>query len=116
MSTSSLPLPNDQDNQQDSASNKKTSIKKINPRDYVDVKWEVVALTSGLLQAQIIAGRLQNEGIPTRAWQEGAGQALGITIGLLGTGHVMVPEEFVDQALDILESEDSEDVEEEIGD
>ncbi len=115
MSTSSsLSLSIEPNDSQNSATAKPTKAqeKETTPGHYVDVKWEVIARVSGLLQAQIIAGRLQSEDIPTRAWQEGAGQALGITVGLLGTGYVMVPEEFVEQALDILEAEE----EEEIGD
>ena len=66
------------------------------------VRWEVVATAPGLAPAQIIAGRLQAEGIPARAWQESAGRAAGLVVGLLGLGYVEVPEEFVEQALDIL--------------
>lgn len=66
------------------------------------VRWVTIYKTLGLLPAQIMAGRLEAEGIPVRAWQEGAGQALGLTIGLLGNGHVAVPESFAEQARDIL--------------
>lgn len=69
-----------------------------------EVRWEVVARTSGLMPAQIQAGRLQAEGIPARAWQEAAGQALGLMIGLLGTGYVAVPAEFAAKAQAILAS------------
>lgn len=69
------------------------------------VRWEIVARTSGLLAAQIKAGRLQAEGIPVRAWAESAGVAYGLTVGLLGTGYVGVPEEYVDQAQEILAEE-----------
>ncbi|MBK8985653.1 MAG: DUF2007 domain-containing protein [Chloroflexi bacterium] len=61
-----------------------------------------VAKTYGLTQATIIAGRLQSEGVPARAWQEGAGQATGLIIGKLGTGHVVVPAAFEQKALEIL--------------
>jgi hypothetical protein len=67
-----------------------------------EVKWEVVAQMPGITPATIVAGRLKTEGVPVRVWQEGAGQALGLTVGLLGTGYVAVPEEYVDQALEIL--------------
>jgi hypothetical protein len=70
-----------------------------------EVRWEVVAHTAGLMPATIMAGRLQAEGIPARAWQEGAGRALGLTVGILGTGYVAVPEEFVDTAQEILADE-----------
>jgi hypothetical protein len=64
--------------------------------------WEEVARTDGLTIAEIMVGRLRAEGIPARAWQEGAGHALGLTVGLLGMGHVEVPQEFAAQARDIL--------------
>jgi hypothetical protein len=67
-----------------------------------EVKWEVLTKTPGLAPAEIIAQRLRSEGIPARAWQEGAGQALGLTIGLLGNGYVMVPETYLAQAEEIL--------------
>ena len=67
-----------------------------------ETSWRTIAKVHGLLQAQIMAGRLQAEGIPARAWQEGAGQALGLTIGLLGTGYLEVPEAYVAQAEAIL--------------
>ncbi len=68
------------------------------------VKWEVVAETMSLLPAQIIAGRLQSEGIPARAWQESVGKAYGLTLGPLGVGYVVVPDSYVDEALEILAS------------
>ena len=67
-----------------------------------EVKWEVVTKTPGLAPAEIIAQRLRSEGIPARAWQEGAGQAFGLTVGLLGDGYVIVPEPYLDQAKAIL--------------
>ncbi len=67
-----------------------------------EVKWEIVAKESGLAVAQIVANRLRSEGIPANAWQEGAGIAFGLTIGKLGTGYVVVPEEFKEEALSIL--------------
>ena len=82
------------------------------PGNRQEVRWEVVAQAPGITPATIIAGRLQAEGLPVRVWQEAAGQALGLTVGLLGTGYVAVPEEFVDRALEILELEYEEDDEE----
>lgn len=76
------------------------------PGDYQEVKWEIVAQMPGITPATIVAGRLKTEGIPVRVWQEGAGQALGLTVGLLGTGYVAVPQEFADQALEILDYEE----------
>lgn len=67
-----------------------------------ETKWKVVATTAGLAPAEIIAQRLQAEGIPARAWQEGAGQAFGLTVGLLGNGYVAVPEPYVEEAQELL--------------
>lgn len=75
--------------------------------EYRQVKWETVAKTGGITPAEIIAGRLRAEGIPARAWQEGAGEALGLFVGLLGTGHVVVPEEFAEQARAILAEDEA---------
>lgn len=70
--------------------------------DPQEIRWEVVEETAGITVAEIIVGRLQSEGIPARAWQEGAGEALGLIVGLLGTGHVVVPEEYAERARAIL--------------
>lgn len=79
-----------------------------------EVRWTVVAQISGITAAEIVAARLNAEGIPARAWQEGAGEALGLMVGLLGTAKVGVPEEYADQALAILESdEDMPDIDDE---
>ena len=78
-----------------------------------ETKWEVVSKEAGLAPAQIIAGRLQAEGIPARAWQEGAGQAFGLTVGLLGSGYVEVPEAYVEEARAILADSDTYDLDEE---
>jgi len=82
------------------------------PSGQQEIRWKTVAKTSGITPAHIIAGRLQAEGIPARAWQEAAGQAIGLTVGLLGTGHVQVPEEYYDQATELLESDIAFDEEE----
>ena len=79
------------------------------PGSRQEVKWEVVAKLPGITPATIVAGRLKAEGLPVRVWQEGAGQALGLTVGLLGTGYVSVPEELADRALEILEVDYEED-------
>jgi len=77
------------------------------------VRWTVVETASGITAAEIIAGRLRSEGIPARAWQEGAGEALGLLVGVLGTGHVVVPEEYAEQARAILAVEPAFEDEEE---
>ena len=80
-----------------------------------ETKWKVVATTAGLAPAEIIAQRLQAEGIPARAWQEGAGQAFGLTVGLLGNGYVVVPEPYLEEAKEILASSEEWDEEVDYG-
>jgi hypothetical protein len=71
-----------------------------------EVTWEIVAKTFGIIQANIIVGRLRANNIPAMAWQEGAGQAAGLVVGSLGTGFVQVPEAFAEKALALLEETD----------
>lgn len=78
--------------------------KTTTPGGEKETKWKVVATTAGLAPAEIIAQRLQTEGIPARAWQEGAGQAFGLTVGLLGNGYVAVPELYKEEAEELLAS------------
>jgi len=75
-----------------------------------EVRWEVVAETPGLLPARIIADRLQADGIPAHARQESVGQAYGMVFGPLGTGFVVVPEEFADAARELLDAAQDMDV------
>ncbi len=85
---------------EDGASSKTTS---TTPGGDEEIKWVVVAKTMGLIPAQIMADRLQSDGIRAWAWQEGAGRALGLTVGMLGEGRVLVPEEHEEEARAILE-------------
>jgi hypothetical protein len=70
-----------------------------------EIKWVKVAETNGITPAQLLAGRLQAADIPARAVQEGAGQAYGLTVGLLGTARVLVPEERLEEARALLDLE-----------
>ena len=73
-------------------------------------EWKVVVKMYGMLEAQALVGRLQAEGVPAQAWQEGAGKALGITIGALGEVRVVVPAQFYEEAKVIADKDFSEDV------
>lgn len=79
--------------------------KTTSPGGEQETLWKVAAKTAGIIPATIIAGRLQANGIPAHAWQEGAGQAYGLTVGLLGNGYVMVPESYLEQAKALLAEE-----------
>lgn len=76
-----------------------------------ETRWVEVATTPGLTAAHIIVGRLKAEGIPSYAWQDGA-SAFGLTVGILGTGHVMVPEAYETLARSLLEDDDQAAVDE----
>lgn len=106
------PLNNMNEEKKKPSSNEQAAGESGAKPDLRDVRWEQVATTGGLAQAQILAGRLQSEGIPARAWQESIGQSTGLVIGPLGTGHVLVPEVYVEQALAVLADVDEDIVEE----
>ena len=55
-----------------------------------------------MARANLIAGRLNSGGIPTRISQEAAGAAIGLSVGL-GQIRVLVPEPMAERALRILE-------------
>ncbi|MCB0032415.1 MAG: DUF2007 domain-containing protein [Anaerolineales bacterium] len=74
-------------------------------------EWKVVVKLYGMLEAQALIGRLQAEGIPAQAWQEGAGKALGLTVGYLGEVRVVVPSNFYEEAKAIAAIDFSEDEE-----
>ena len=65
------------------------------------VRWLPVATAMGEIEASVIVGRLENEGIPARISQEAAGAALGLSVGLFQI-RVLVPEEVHEQALRVL--------------
>lgn len=65
------------------------------------VDWVPVAIALGRLEATVMTGRLNDEGIPTRISQEAAGSALTLYVGV-GQIHVLVPEPLEARALNIL--------------
>lgn len=64
--------------------------------------WVVVTKTFGIVDAQIIAGRLDAEGIPVRVRPEESGRHFGINVGKLGQVAVEVPELYLESAEAIL--------------
>jgi hypothetical protein len=60
---------------------------------------KLVSVYSGnYLQAQIVKGRLESEGVPALLRYEGAGLVYGITVDGLGEARVMVPEDLAQEA------------------
>jgi hypothetical protein len=70
--------------------------------DHEDVRWVAVHATSGMVDATIVAGRLETEGIPTRLEYEAAGVIYAVTVDGLGEVRVMVPHEHLEKAREIL--------------
>jgi len=54
------------------------------------------------IEAQIIKGRLENEGIPVLLSYDSSSLVFGFTIDGLGEVKIMVPERFAEQAREIL--------------
>ena len=65
-------------------------------------KWETVYTASGMTNANIIVGRLETEGIPTRLKYEAVGAIYAITINGLGQVEVLVPENQLERAREVL--------------
>lgn len=62
----------------------------------------VTIYTARQMEAQIIKGRLESEGIPALLSYESAGLVYGLTIDGLGEVKIMVPEHMASEAKEIL--------------
>lgn len=62
----------------------------------------VTVRTANYLEAQIIKGRLESEGIPVLLSYESAGLIYGITVDGLGEVKIMVPRNMEEEAREIL--------------
>ena len=70
--------------------------------------------TAGLMQAEIIKGRLESAGIPVMLDYESLGRVMGITVDGLGEVRILVPNGRADEAKELLTpSADDEQVAEE---
>ncbi len=65
-------------------------------------RYEVVTITQGLLQAEVVRTYLRSHGIPAILRYESAGRALGITVDGLGEVRVLVPARWERQARRLL--------------
>jgi hypothetical protein len=70
--------------------------------------WQVVHVTSGIIKARIIEGRLEAEGIPVRLQYEPIGPIYAITVDGLGEVQIFVPGQWLEHARRVLEKEYSE--------
>ncbi|NWF77496.1 MAG: DUF2007 domain-containing protein [Chloroflexi bacterium] len=62
----------------------------------------VTVRTANYMEAQIIKGRLESEGIPVLLSYESAGLIYGLTVDGLGEVKIMVPEHLAKEAKEIL--------------
>jgi len=67
----------------------------------------VTVRVSRQLEAQIIKGRLESEGIPVLLSYESAGVVYGITVDGIGEVRIMVPESLEAEARAILDQADT---------
>lgn len=70
-----------------------------------EVRLTTVYIAVGQPEAQIIKGRLENEGIPAVLRYESAGIIYGITVDGLGRVEVQVPDFLAEEARQILGAE-----------
>jgi hypothetical protein len=66
--------------------------------------WEPVYEAYGQLEAEMVRGLLEAQGIMVFLSQEGAGHAFALTVGPMGLVQVLVPESQIDLALEIIQS------------
>lgn len=69
-------------------------------------KWVIIREVSGELIAENIRALLEAQEIPVYLNQEGAGRALGLSVGPMGLTEILVPDIYREQALAILEDYD----------
>ena len=63
----------------------------------------LVYRTAGMLQAEVIKGRLESAGIPVLLDYESLGRVIGITIDGLGEVRLLVPDDRAEDARQLLE-------------
>lgn len=65
--------------------------------------WVVVDTVNGSLNAEILRGLLQAQGIEVLLSQEGAGRALGLEVGLMGDIDILVNSDDVPEARKLID-------------
>ena len=66
-------------------------------------RWELLEVVSGDLQAELLRGLLEAQEIPVLLSQEGAGRAIGLSVGPLGEVEILVRAEDLPRARQVLE-------------
>ena len=65
--------------------------------------WQFVTSVQGELQAEVIRGLLEAQGIPVNLSQEGVARAYGLGVGPLSEVEIFVPLDYVQAAKKVLE-------------
>lgn len=68
----------------------------------MEENWVIIFYAQGQIEAFIIKGKLESNGIPVRLKQEAIGKIYGLTLNGLGEVKVLVPESYKDKAIKIL--------------
>ncbi len=72
-------------------------------------QWKIAHVAAGMIEANIVAGRLETEGIPVKFRYEAVGVIYGLTLDGLGKVEVLVPAEYIGRALEVLADRYEED-------
>jgi hypothetical protein len=74
-------------------------------------EWVQLKTAIGPEEAALEVAFLRANGVEALTWQQGAGHAMGLTVGPMGASHVMVREDQLELARSIMESEGEADLE-----
>jgi hypothetical protein len=74
--------------------------------------WKTVTTVQGELQAEVLRGLLEAQGIPAHLSQEGVARAYGFGVGPLSEVDILVPEDFFPAAQKVIEGYKAGDFEE----
>lgn len=66
--------------------------------------WISIISVQGELQAEVVRGLMEAQGIPVNLSQEGIARAYGLGVGPLSEVDVMVPQNFEQEAKKVIES------------
>ena len=66
--------------------------------------WKSIISVQGELQAEVLRGLLEAQGIPVNLSQEGVARAYGLGVGPLAEVEIMVPDSYVVEAEKVIES------------
>lgn len=64
----------------------------------METNWTIVFYASGMIEAEIVSGRLNAENIPSKLEYEAIGQLYALTMDGLGEVRVLVPNDFEQRA------------------